>query len=227
MSNSWFETIKKGLIVSCQALENEPLFGANTMAQMAKAAEMGGAVAIRANSTVDIKAIKKAVHLPVIGLIKRDYEDSDVFITPTRRELQELIDVGADMIALDGTRRPRPNGESLEEQIAFLKGQGQMVMADISTLDEALYAESLGVNCVSTTLSGYTPYSPQQAEPDFMLLQQAAEQLSIPVIAEGKISTPTDARKMLELSAYAVVVGSAITRPQLITKMYVNHIKKG
>jgi N-acylglucosamine-6-phosphate 2-epimerase len=135
------------------------------------------------------------------------------------------MEVGVDMIALDTTRRPRPNGETLESIIAYMKERGQKIMADISTLEEARYAESLGVDCISTTLSGYTPYSVQQDEPDFNLVQAAVAQLQIPVIAEGKINLPQQAARMLDLGAHAVVVGSAITRPQLITERYAQEIK--
>lgn len=220
MSDIFFENIRGGLIVSCQALEDEPLHGSDTMAKMALAAEQGGAICIRANSVQDIAAIKKTTKLPIIGIIKRDYEDSDIYITPTLREIRELMDVGVDVIALDATRRSRPDGETLEELVAFMKGQGQKVMADISTIEEALYVESIGVSCISTTLSGYTPYSPQQKEPDFKLLQEAVRQIRIPVIAEGRINTPEQAAYSLELGAHAVVVGSAITRPKLITERF-------
>ncbi|TCZ78736.1 N-acetylmannosamine-6-phosphate 2-epimerase [Paenibacillus albiflavus] len=226
MNDSVINKINKGLIVSCQALEHEPLFGADIMAKMATAAEMGGAVCIRANSVIDIAAIKKVTSLPIIGLIKRDYEDSEIFITPTLREVKELMDVGVDIIALDCTRRKRPNNETLEEIVEYMKQHGQKIMADISTLEEAIYAESIGIDCVSTTLSGYTPYSPQQSGPDFQLLKDTVAKLNIPVIAEGKIFMPSEAIQMLNLGAYAVVVGSAITRPQLITERYVNDIRK-
>ncbi|CAH0118179.1 MULTISPECIES: N-acetylmannosamine-6-phosphate 2-epimerase [unclassified Paenibacillus] len=221
-----FDRIRKGLIVSCQALENEPLYGAETMAKMAKSAAVGGAVAIRANGSQDIAAIKSVTNLPIIGIIKRDYQDSDVYITPTLEEIRQLMEVGVDLIALDATRRPRPNGETLESLIAYMKERGQKVMADISTLEEGLYAASLGVDCVSTTLSGYTPYSPQQPDPDYALVKEAAERLTIPVFAEGKIHTPSQAAQMLMIGAHAVVVGSAITRPQLITERYAAEIRK-
>lgn len=221
-----FDRVRKGLIVSCQALEDEPLFGADTMAKMAKSAEVGGAAAIRANSTQDIAAIKKATKLPIIGIIKRVYNVSDVYITPTLQEVRELMEVGVDLIALDATRRSRPNGATLESLVAYMKERGQKVMADISTLEEGLYAASLGVDCVSTTLSGYTPYSPQEPEPDYTLVKEAAGQLKIPVFAEGKIHMPSQAVQMLMLGAHAVVVGSAITRPQLITERYAVEIRK-
>ncbi|WP_081671784.1 N-acetylmannosamine-6-phosphate 2-epimerase [Paenibacillus antibioticophila] len=221
-----FDQVRNGLIVSCQALEDEPLYGAETMAKMAKSAAIGGAVAIRANGLQDIAAIKNVTNLPMIGIIKREYSGSAVYITPTLKEIHELMEAGVDLIALDATRRSRPNGESLESLVAYMKERGQKVMADISTLEEGLYAASLGVDCVSTTLSGYTPYSPQLSEPDYALVREAARRLTIPVFAEGKIQAPAQAVQMLLSGAHAVVVGSAITRPQLITERYAVEIRK-
>lgn len=226
MGKHILERIQNKLIVSCQALEDEPLHGSAFMAKMALAAEMGGAAGIRANTAKDIQEIKKMTGLPIIGIVKRDYEDSDIYITPTIKEVKELLDAGVDMIALDATRRKRPNGETLEEIVAFAKERQQAVMADISREEEALYAASLGVDCVSTTLSGYTPYSPQDSLPNFSLVEKLAKSLSIPVIAEGKINLPSQAAHMLQLGAHAVVVGSAITRPQLITQSFVAEIEQ-
>ncbi|MEC0242172.1 N-acetylmannosamine-6-phosphate 2-epimerase [Paenibacillus dokdonensis] len=220
MDDLFFKKIQGGLIVSCQALEDEPLHGGDTMAKMALAAKQGGAIGIRANSVHDILAIKQVTKLPIIGIIKRDYDDSGVYITPTLREVQELMEVQVDIIALDATRSPRPGGETLEDLVTYMKGKGQRMMADISTLEEALYAESIGVDCISTTLSGYTAYSPQHQEPDFELLQEAARRIRIPVIGEGRINTPEQAAYCLKLGAHAVVVGSAITRPRLITEKF-------
>ncbi|MFC4777065.1 N-acetylmannosamine-6-phosphate 2-epimerase [Paenibacillus sp. GCM10023252] len=222
--NPILNLIKGELVVSCQALEHEPLHGAANMALMARAAKEGGAKAIRANGAADIRAIKQETGLPVIGLIKRDYDDSEVYITPTKRELDELLEAGADMIALDATRRARPGGETLEQLIAYMQEKGTCIMADISTIEEALYAAELGVDVISTTLSGYTPHSRQEKGPDFELMQQAVAQCGIPVVAEGKIFAPGEARRAMELGCYAVVVGSAITRPQIITSNYVDAI---
>lgn len=193
---------------------------------MAKAAEMGGAAAIRANGVEDIFSIKKEVSLPVIGLIKQEYEGSDVYITPTKREVELLLEANVDMIALDATHRNRPNEEKLQDLIKVIKEKGVLVMADISTLQEGLLAQELGADCVSTTLSGYTSYSRQLSEPDFQLIEELKDVLTIPVIAEGRISTPEEAKKALEAGAFSVVVGSAITRPQDITKRFVNFIEK-
>lgn len=217
--------LKNGLIVSCQALANEPLYGEDTMAKMALAAKQGGAVGIRANTAEDIRSIKSKVKLPLIGLWKQDYSDSEVYITPTVREVDAVLEAGSDIVAIDATRRYRPNGERLDEITAYIRSKYScLMMADISTLEEGLYAEQLGFDMVSTTLSGYTPYSRQQVEPDFQLLQELVSRVSIPVIAEGRIHSPEQVIRCFELGAFAVVVGSAITRPQLITHRYVNEI---
>lgn len=220
------QKLHHGLIVSCQALPGEPLHGAGIMARMAVAAEEGGAAGIRANGAADIRAIKSAVSLPVIGIVKRDYPGSAVYITPTLREIEELLEAGADMIAFDATRQKRPGDCTLEQITEFMRRSGTASMADISILEEAVYAESLGVDCVSTTLSGYTPYSLQQEGPNFELLHSAVERLSIPVIAEGRMNEPAHVRQALELGAYAAVVGSAITRPQLITGRFMAAVRK-
>ncbi|AIQ58772.1 N-acetylmannosamine-6-phosphate 2-epimerase [Paenibacillus borealis] len=220
------EKLHLGLIVSCQALPDEPLHGPEIMARMAAAAAEGGAVGIRANGAADVRAIKRAVSLPVIGIVKRNYPDSAVYITPTLGEIEELLDAGADIIAFDATRQSRPGNCTLEQIIDLLNASPAASMADISTLEEALYAESLGVGCVSTTLSGYTPYSRQQEGPNLELLELAAQRLKIPVIAEGRISQPAQVEAALGLGAYAVVVGSAITRPQLITRQFAAAARK-
>lgn len=226
LSNTILEKLHLGLIVSCQALPDEPLHGPEIMARMAAAAAAGGAIGIRANGAADVRAIKRAVSLPVIGIVKRNYPDSAVYITPTLGEIEELLDAGADIIAFDATRQSRPGNCTLEQIIDLLNASPAASMADISTLEEALYAESLGVGCVSTTLSGYTPYSRQQEGPNLELLELAAQRLKIPVIAEGRISEPAQVEAALGLGAYAVVVGSAITRPQLITRQFAAAARK-
>ncbi len=216
------DIIKGGLIVSCQALPDEPLHGPMIMARMALAAKIGGAVGIRANSVIDIKAIKETVDLPVIGLIKRDYDDSEIYITPTKKEVLELVQSGCEMIALDATKRKRPNNENMETLLNIIHEHGLLALADISTEEEAVYAESLGFDCISTTLSGYTTYSPNILGPDLLLIKSLVEKLKVPVIAEGRITNVEDMRNVSMLKPHAIVVGSAITRPQLITKMFVD-----
>nr|UWI48795.1 N-acetylmannosamine-6-phosphate 2-epimerase [Clostridioides difficile] len=219
------DKVKGRLIVSCQALENEPLHSSFIMGRMARAAKEGGAVGIRAQGVDDIIEIKKVTGLPVIGIIKRNYEDSDIYITPTKKEVDELLTTGCEMIALDATNRVRPNNEDLKEIINYIKENNVLVMADISNYDEAVKAQEYGVDCVSTTLSGYTPYTETLDGPDFVLMERLVKDLKIPVIAEGKVNTPQDLKKVFEIGVHSSVVGSAITRPQLITEKFVKAIE--
>ena len=211
------DEIKGRLVVSCQALPDEPLHSAFIMGRMALAAKEGGAAAIRAQSVIDIAEIKRVTGLPVIGLIKRSYADAAMYITPTRREVEELLAAPCEMIALDMTDRPRPQGELAAALVQRIHEAGRLVLADISTYTEGVAAAELSVDAVSTTLSGYTPYSPQLEGPDAGLVGKLAEELTIPVFAEGRIHTPQDIRTVMAAGAWAPIVGSAITRPQLIT----------
>ena len=223
------EELRHKLIVSCQALPDEPLHSDFIMARMAVAAKEGGASGIRANSVVDIAAIRKAVDLPIIGIIKRDYQGADVYITATMKEVDELMTVRPNIIAIDATTSTRPNGESLKEffQKAKEKYPDQLWMADCSTIDEMLAADQLGFDFIGTTLVGYTKQSQGDKieSNDFEIIRKALSKLSHPLIAEGNIDTPDKVRRVLELGAYSVVVGSAITRPQLITKKFVEATK--
>jgi N-acylglucosamine-6-phosphate 2-epimerase len=196
------------------------------MVAMAKAAQIGGAIGIRANGIADVSAIKKAIDLPVIGINKRLTPGFDVFITPALSDALAVWQAGADIIAIDGTRRPRPDDLTLAETIRELHAKGVAVMADISTFEEGMHAAEAGADIVSTTLSGYTPYSKQSNEPDLSLVSQLATQLSVPVVAEGRIKTPREAARAIEAGAYFVVVGSAITRPQWITATYKDEIER-
>lgn len=227
MKNTPFlSTIYQRLIVSCQALEDEPLHGADIMARMAEAAKVGGAKAIRCNSVIDARAIKKQTNLPIIAIIKQDYSDSDVYITPTLKEVKELLTVNPEVIALDATNRSRPHGEELSELVHYIhENSDTLIMGDIATLEDAAYAVKCGVDILSSTLSGYTMQTEHKQGPDFELIRKLSHTYNLPVIAEGKINRPEDARKMLDLGAWSVVVGSAITRPQLITKSFVNVIE--
>lgn len=224
--NEILEKIKGGLIVSCQALEDEPLYGSDIMAKMALAAFQGGAVGIRANTYENIKAIKEKVNLPVIGIVKRQYEDSDIYITPTMKEINEIVAAGAEIIALDCTLRRRPNKEDLHEFILKIREQfpSKLIMADISNYEEGINAEKLGVDIISTTLSGYTDYTVAKDSPDFKLIEDLVKIVNIPVIAEGRTNYPAQAKQCLMLGAHAVVVGGAITRPKQITERFVNGI---
>ena len=223
------DNLKGKLIVSCQALDNEPLHSPFIMSRMAVAAEEGGAEGIRANSVADIAANKQLVSLPVIGIIKRDYPDSEVFITATMKEVDELMSVGPELIALDATARPRPGGQRLDALVAEIRAKypSVLLMADISTAEEALTAQSLGFDCVGTTLYGYTAETEGHALPenDCGFLRDVLAAVNIPVVAEGNVETPTLAARCLELGAHTVVVGGAITRPQQITARFAAAIK--
>ena len=217
--------LRGGLVVSCQALPGEPLFGADIMARMAIAAEAGGAVGIRANSPADIQAIRAVTALPLIGLSKVDMAGYDVYITPTLADAVAVGEAGADVIALDATARPHPEG-TLASFIGRIKeATGRLVLADISTEGEALAAQDAGADLVSTTMSGYTPYSSQSSEPDLDLVRRLASVLAVPLLAEGRIATPEQARAALDAGAWAVVVGGAITRPQQITERFMKVIR--
>lgn len=212
--------MNKGLIVSCQALPDEPLYSSFIMGKMALAAKEGGAVGIRANTITDIKAIKAEVDLPIIGIIKQDYDNMIPYITPTMKEIDALVEENIHVIALDATINQSEN--FLKEVLN--KYPNQKFMADISTIEEGLRAESLGFQFVGTTLVGYTEQSKNMN--NFEVLSTLIEKCKIPVIAEGNFDTPEKARKALEMGAYSVVVGSAITRPQLITKRFAEEANK-
>lgn len=218
------DNFKGKLIVSCQALDDEPLHSSFIMGRMALAAKEGGAVAIRANSVEDINEIKRVTGLPIIGIIKRDYEDSDIYITASSREINELLETDVEIIALDCTNRKRPNNENLADLIELIHYKGRLVMADISTYEEGIQASKLGVDIVSTTLSGYTSYTEKIDGPDFELVTRLSKDLDIPLFCEGRINTPEDAKKALEIGAYSVIVGGAITRPKQITERFVKGI---
>lgn len=217
--------VKGKLIISCQALPEEPLHSPFIMGRMALAATQAGASGIRAQSMADILEIKKNTNLPIIGIVKRNYDDSDIYITPTKKEVDELLAVGCEMIALDATNRTRPNGEKIEDLVAYIKSKGIETMADCSTFEECVEAERIGFDCVSTTLCGYTPYSVNVEGPNIELIKKLVATLKIPVIAEGKVNTPEDLRAVLDAGAYCAVVGGAITRPQNIAKRFVDAIK--
>jgi len=214
--------IKGKLIVSCQALPEEPLHSSFIMGRMALAAKQGGASGIRAQSVEDINEIMSVVDLPVIGIIKRNYDDSSIYITPTKKEVNELLQTKCQMIAIDATNRKRPNDETIQELLDLIHQGGRLAMADISTYEEAVNAEKLGFDVISTTLCGYTSYSTNYEGPNLELIGQLVQDLHIPVIAEGKINNPEDLKAVLDAGAYSAVVGGAITRPQLITKKFVS-----
>ena len=222
--NDRIKNLKGKLIVSCQALENEPLHSDFMMGRMALAAKMGGACGIRANTVVDIKEIQKQVDLPIIGIIKKDYDDSEVYITPTMDEVDALVEAGVDIIALDATSRLRPGKKSLKEFFGEVRAKypDKLFMADCSTEEEAIFADELGFDFIGTTMVGYTKESEglRIEENDFEILRNILAKVKHKVIAEGNINTPEKCRRVIELGAFSVVVGSIITRPQLITKEF-------
>ncbi|MNW37527.1 putative N-acetylmannosamine-6-phosphate 2-epimerase [compost metagenome] len=227
MSHQIIESLKGKLIVSCQALEDEPFFGSEFMARFAISADKGNAVGIRANTPSDIMAIRKATKLPLIGLWKKDYDGYEVYITPTMEEVRCVIEAGADIVAMDATFRDRPGDMNLAEIVQEVRRNfNVLLMADVSTLEEGIAAERLGFDVISTTLSGYTPYSPQREEPDFQLIADLSRSVKIPVMAEGRIHSPEQAIQCLKEGAYAVVIGGAITRPHVITKKYTEAMEK-
>lgn len=226
MDKDWlYNQLKGKLIVSCQALSDEPLHSSYIMGKMALAAKEGGASGIRANSSEDIAEIRKNVDLPIIGIIKRDYSNSEVFITPTMRELDELMEVKPEIIAIDATSNSRPDGKSLDEFVEDIREKypDLLLMADCSTYDELIYADKLNFDFLGTTLVGYTKQSKdiKIEQNDFQLIRDVLKEVKQPVIAEGNINTPEKVKDVLEYGVYSVVVGSAITRPQLITKKFV------
>lgn len=224
------EDLKGELIVSCQALPQEPLHSSYIMSRMALAAKEGGAKGIRANTKEDIKEIRKLVDLPVIGIVKRDYPDSEVYITPTMKEVHELMEVEPEIIALDATNAKRPGGITLEKFVQMIKAEypEQLLMADCSTVEEAKYADEIGFDFIGTTMVGYTKQSQGEKieEDDFKILREILKSVKHPVIAEGNIDTPEKAKRVKELGVFSIVVGSIITRPQLITKSFVEALQE-
>lgn len=212
-----FNRIKGQLIISCQALPGEPLYDPqrSLMPYMARAAKEAGSPMIRTNSIRDVVGIKEETGLPVIGLIKKVYEGYDGYITPTMAEVDALVEAGADIIAIDCTDRKRGDGITPWEYIRSIKAKypNQILMADISDYHEGMEAYKCGIDLVSTTMSGYTDYTPKLEGPDFELAAKLARDLPIPVIGEGRVHTPEEAVHMLDMGAWAVIVGGAITRP--------------
>ena len=227
--NNKIETVHKKLIVSCQALPEEPLHSSFIMGRMALAAKEGGAAGIRANTKEDIAEIRKNVDLPIIGIVKRDYPDCKVYITPTMKEIDELMEVKPEIIAIDATKDLRPNGVALDEFYAQIREKypNQLLLADCSTYEEAKHADELGFDFIGTTLVGYTEQSKDMKieQNDFELIKKIVKNVKHNVIAEGNINTPEKVKRVMQLGVFSIVVGSAITRPQLITKTFVDVLK--
>jgi N-acylglucosamine-6-phosphate 2-epimerase len=216
------QRLKGGIVVSCQARENNPLHGPVFMAAMAAAAVAGGAVGIRADGVADIGAIRAAIgpDIPIMGISKYKLPDGGLFITPTVASAREIIDAGANLVALEATTRERPGGETLAQVVAGIHAAGALAMADCATLDDARAAVAASVDAVGSTMSGYVG-GPKLDGPDFELIERMAAELPVAVFAEGRVWTREDAKRGLDLGATFVVVGTAITNPQAITARFV------
>ncbi len=228
MCDKTIENIKGGLIVSCQAELGDPFNDSESIVKFAKAALMGGAIAIRSEGVDKTRAILNNVNLPVIGLVKSEFEDGTVKITGSEKHVLQLIEIGTNIIAIDGTFRMR-NGFSGPDFIKYIKEKHQCkILADIATIDEAIACANAGADYISSTLNGYTPetFNDNNGEPNFNLVEKLIKNINIPIIAEGRISTPKQAELFIKMGVYAIVVGTAITRPRVITKNFVNVINK-
>ncbi len=224
-----FERIKGKVIVSCQAVPGEPLYveEKSIMYLMARAAKQAGTPAIRTSSIRDVTAIKQETGLPVIGLVKIQYEGFESYITPTMKEVDDLIAADSDVIALDCTSQKRGDGKSISQFMTEVREKypQAVLMADISTYEEGVNAWKLGMDLVGTTMSGYTDYTPKMDGPDYELVRRLSETLDIPVIGEGRIHSPQQAVEMLDAGAFAVVVGGAITRPLEIAQRFIKAVE--
>jgi putative N-acetylmannosamine-6-phosphate epimerase/predicted GNAT family acetyltransferase len=221
LHSSSLQDINRGLIVSCQAPINSPLHDPFVIAAMAEAAVNQQAVGVRIDTPMQVEAVRKRISAPIIGLWKQQLPGSEVYITPQFHHAAAIAQAGADIIAIDATLRDRPGGETVADLIARIHQElGKPVMADIDTREAAIAAAAAGADLVGTTLYGYTAETKRCSPPGLELLSQLTEQLEIPVICEGGIASPQMARQALDLGAYAVVVGTAITGIDLQVQAY-------
>lgn len=216
------ERLRGKLIVSCQAAPGTPLEPTAHIVALARSVVLGGAQGLRIEGATNVRAVRDAVRVPIIGIVKAQHPGSEAFITTQVAEVDELADAGADMIAFDATDRPRP--VPIEEVVAAIQRRGRPAMADISTLNEARHAIDVAANVVGTTLAGYTNYSSALKGPDFRLMEELAIE-GLPFFAEGRIWTPGEAARCISLGAMFVVVGSAITRPDDIARRYAEAVE--
>ena len=227
----FLDAIHGQMIISCQAVEGEPLYveEKSIMYLMARAAKQAGTPAIRTSSIRDVVAIKEETELPVIGLVKIQYPGYEEYITPTMKEVDDLTAAGADVVALDCTLRKRGDGTTVNEFIAQIKEKYPdiILMADISNYEEGINAWKCGVDIVGTTMSGYTAYTVSGTdEPDYELMERLARDTDIPVIGEGRIHYPEQAVRALKTGVWAIVVGGAITRPLEIALRFQKKIRE-
>lgn len=223
-NDEFYKRVSGRLIVSCQALPEEPLHSSHIMGRMAYAAKEGGAAGIRANTVEDITEIRKTVDLPIIGIIKKVYNDHpDLYITPTMKEVDALMECGVEVIALDATRRVRPGDRSLADFFAEVRGKypRQLFMADCSDVEEGMAAAAMGFDLIGTTLASYTPYTKGCPLPPYDMIGALVKNCGKPVVAEGNIWSPQELRHAMDLGVLTAVVGSAITRPREITRRFV------
>lgn len=225
--NNILETLKRGLVVSCQAPADSPIHNAEVIAAIAEAALLRGAVGVRIDTPSHIQAVRSRCNQPIIGLWKQVTPSSAVYITPQLRHAEAVAQAGSDIIAVDATQRLRPGGETLPQLIQCIHDHlDRPVMADVDTLDNALRAVDAGADCVGTTLFGYTEATKHQTPPGFDLLKAMVAQCSIPVLCEGGVASPIQAHQALNLGAHAVVVGTAITGIDHLVTSYLETIKQ-
>ncbi len=221
------DQLKGRLVVSCQAYPGEPMLDPRTMAQVAQSAVIGGAVGIRGKGLDDLRAMRAAVDVPIIGLVK--VGDTGVYITPTLKDCLEVAATGCEIVALDGTRRPRPDGRTLAQTIAEFKVEypGVLVMADCGSLGDAVAAHEAGADVLGTTLVGYSGERPKTAGPDWECIDEViafGREVGKPVFVEGRIHSPEQASETIKRGAWSVVVGTAITHPATITGWFADSV---
>ena len=220
-ANDLLAQLKGQLIVSCQPVRNGVFDNPEAVKSFIRAASTYGAGGIRVEGTRDCRAARSITDLPIIGLIKKQVQDTDVFITPTQHDIDELVQTGVEVVAVDATRRSRP--VAVEDLINHIHAHNLFSMADVSTFEEGILAAEAGATFVATTLSGYTDYSRQAKGPDLELVQ-ALSGHGVRVVAEGNIATPEQAVSALHRGAFAVTVGTAITRPEWIVQSFVKQM---
>lgn len=220
--NPVLESLRGRLVVSCQAYDGEPMLDPRTMTQVAQSAVIGGAAAIRAKGLDDLRAMRPVIDVPIIGLVKIGKDG--VFITPTLADARAVADTGCEIVAVDGTRRERPDGLSLADVVAGLAQShpSALVMADCGSADDARAAQDAGVHLLGTTLAGYSGERPKTDGPDFALVEEIAGFAELPLAVEGRVNTPAQAAEALRRGAHTVVVGTTITHPASITGWFVD-----